>query len=380
MKTSFALLFIVAISLGANAQTQTIYYNSQWEMAPQEEASYYRLCQLDTGKSIFIRRWFIGKVEDFSMDGKLLMTGFYTSGKPNGVFVFYYTNGQVQAKGNFKHGYREGLWKYFFTNGTLEREIDFSTRDDLASLKLDFTPITVYDSAGKPLIENGTGIWHFEYEWYGMTDRYIIDGKFENGKKEGLWTCTLSNGKVLYRELYKKDKFKEGFLMVGEKREILTYPVDNKFMLPCKFEVTENFLIPKDRAEFSTIKSTGDSTYRDTIPDNEKLFYAVEQQAEFPGGHGAMMKFVSATLRYPKEARQDGASGRVFVKFVVEKDGSISNIEILKGVHKLLNIEAIRVVSLFPMWKPGKQNGQLVRSQFVLPITFNIALVTKTSR
>ena len=107
-------------------------------------------------------------------------------------------------------------------------------------------------------------------------------------------------------------------------------------------------------------------------PKEEETFVAVEQQAEFPGGQGALMKFLSNNIRYPESAQQNDIQGRVIVKFVVEKDGSIGNVTVVKGVDRDLDREAIRVVKKMPRWQPGKNNGVAVRSYFNLPVTFRL--------
>ena len=107
-------------------------------------------------------------------------------------------------------------------------------------------------------------------------------------------------------------------------------------------------------------------------PKEEEIFVAVEQQAEFPGGQGALMKFLSNNIRYPESAQQNDIQGRVIVKFVVEKDGSIGNVTVVKGVDRDLDREAIREVKKMPRWQPGKNNGVAVRSYFNLPVTFRL--------
>lgn len=104
----------------------------------------------------------------------------------------------------------------------------------------------------------------------------------------------------------------------------------------------------------------------------EEIFVAVEQQAEFPGGQAALMKWLSQNVRYPETAQQNDVQGRVIVKFVVEKDGSIGVATILKGVDKDLDREALRVVKKMPRWQPGKNNGVAVRSYFNLPVVFKL--------
>lgn len=107
-------------------------------------------------------------------------------------------------------------------------------------------------------------------------------------------------------------------------------------------------------------------------PKEEEIFVAVEQQAEFPGGQAALMKWLSNNVRYPESAQQNDIQGRVVVKFVVEKDGSIGHAEILKGVDRDLDREALRVVKKMPKWQPGKNNGVAVRSYFNLPVVFRL--------
>ena len=107
-------------------------------------------------------------------------------------------------------------------------------------------------------------------------------------------------------------------------------------------------------------------------PKEEEIFVAVEQPAEFPGGQAALMKWLSNNIRYPEAAQQNDIQGRVVVKFVVEKDGSVGHAEIARGVDKDLDREALRVVNKMPKWQPGKNNGVAVRSYFNLPVTFRL--------
>ena len=107
-------------------------------------------------------------------------------------------------------------------------------------------------------------------------------------------------------------------------------------------------------------------------PKEEEIFVAVEQPAEFPGGQAALMKWLSQNIRYPEAAQQNDIQGRVVVKFVVEKDGSVGHAEIARGVDKDLDREALRVVNKMPKWQPGKNNGVAVRSYFNLPVTFRL--------
>ncbi|SFK91722.1 outer membrane transport energization protein TonB [Porphyromonadaceae bacterium KH3CP3RA] len=104
----------------------------------------------------------------------------------------------------------------------------------------------------------------------------------------------------------------------------------------------------------------------------EEIFVVVEEQPEFPGGNAAMMKFLSDNIRYPVIAQENGISGRVICNFVVERDGSITDVQVVRGVDPSLDREAIRVIQQMPRWKPGKQRGSAVRVRFTLPVVFRL--------
>ncbi len=106
--------------------------------------------------------------------------------------------------------------------------------------------------------------------------------------------------------------------------------------------------------------------------EEDKIFIIVEQSAVFPGGEANLFKFLSENITYPKLARESGIQGMVYVTFVVEKDGSITDVKILRGIGGGCDEEAIRVVKKMPKWSPGKQRGKPVRSQFRLPVKFRL--------
>ena len=104
----------------------------------------------------------------------------------------------------------------------------------------------------------------------------------------------------------------------------------------------------------------------------DEILIKVEQNPEFPGGNAALMKYLGENIVYPVVAQENNIKGRVTLKFVVDKDGAVSKIQILKGIDPLLDKEAIRVVQSMPKWIPGKQNGKNVNVWFTLPVTFQL--------
>ena len=105
---------------------------------------------------------------------------------------------------------------------------------------------------------------------------------------------------------------------------------------------------------------------------DEPVFVIVEEQAEFPGGLDSMYAYIQKNLVYPEKAIAEGIEGRVFVQFVIEKDGSISNILIKRAIGGGCEEAVVEMIKNMPKWKPGKQRGKPVRFQFTLPIKFEL--------
>jgi TonB family protein len=106
--------------------------------------------------------------------------------------------------------------------------------------------------------------------------------------------------------------------------------------------------------------------------DRDSIYNIVEQMPEFPGGVAEMMTYLSGNIKYPEEAKDKGISGRVFISFVVEKDGSVNQVKVMKGIGGGCDDEAVRVVKAMPKWKPGLQKGKPVRVSYMLPIAFKL--------
>lgn len=108
------------------------------------------------------------------------------------------------------------------------------------------------------------------------------------------------------------------------------------------------------------------------VVEETKIFIVVEQMPMYPGGDGALMGYLRDNIHYPTVAAENGVQGRVVVGFVVERDGSITDVKILRGVDPSLDREAMRVVKNMPKWTPGKQNGSAVRVKYQVPVSFRL--------
>ncbi len=111
---------------------------------------------------------------------------------------------------------------------------------------------------------------------------------------------------------------------------------------------------------------------KDKVIDDGEIvnFYVIEEKPEFPGGEKAMMEWIAANVKYPEIAKESGVTGKVFIQFVINKEGKVVDVEVLRGVDAYLDKEAIRVITDMPSWTPGKQRGKAVKVSFQLPIKF----------
>ena len=104
----------------------------------------------------------------------------------------------------------------------------------------------------------------------------------------------------------------------------------------------------------------------------QEVFTIVEEMPDFPGGTAKLAEYLQKNIKYPQMARESGIQGRVFVNFVVEPDGSVSNVKVLRSLGGGCDEEAMRVVKAMPKWKPGKQRGKPVRVSYILPVNFKL--------
>ena len=128
----------------------------------------------------------------------------------------------------------------------------------------------------------------------------------------------------------------------------------------------------EDNANKAAERITNVVVEEEVQEEEEEVFIVVEEDPEFPGGLSALSQFIADNIKYPQLAKENNITGRVFVSFVVEKDGRVGQVKILRDIGGGCGNEAVRVVKLMPKWKPGKQRGKPVRTQFNLPVNFDL--------
>lgn len=103
---------------------------------------------------------------------------------------------------------------------------------------------------------------------------------------------------------------------------------------------------------------------------DDEVYIMVEKRAEFPGGQSEMLKYIQDNRQYPDEAKENDVHGKVLVSFIVERDGTLSDVKVKRGIGSGCDEEAVRVITSMPKWKPGEQGGKAVRTSLTLPVTF----------
>jgi len=141
---------------------------------------------------------------------------------------------------------------------------------------------------------------------------------------------------------------------------------------PEVIEIVEDDVEIEDEIEIEDTESDEDVEIEIEEEDDEEFFMVVENMPEFPGGDLGLMKYIQKNVKYPAIAKEYNITGKVYVSFIVDKKGSVTNVKIVRGVDKNLDAEAMRVVKSLPKYKPGKQRGKSVRVMFTIPINFTL--------
>lgn len=136
--------------------------------------------------------------------------------------------------------------------------------------------------------------------------------------------------------------------------------------------IVEDIVEIVDEAKIETTESDEMVAIEIEEESDEEFFMVVENMPEFPGGDAGLMKYIQNNVKYPPIAKEYNITGKVYVSFIVDKSGSVTDVKIVRGVDKSLDAEALRVVKSLPKYKPGKQRGKAVRVMFTIPINFTL--------
>lgn len=338
------LFFIAALSISAlcSAQKQTIVFvkaNGQKTNDRDSALLIRTVTDPNPGSNLY------GFTETF-VSGEPFRSGKTVKADaivPDGECTVFYPSGKKLSEIVFHNGLADVETAYF-PNGVIfaVKQITYSTPDPAKPARYEGILInTCNDSTGKALITDGNG-YFMGYTptidkkfvanvtssiYYSVFGDAYDEGNIKNGKRDDVWKNRYATGMLQYTETYK-----DGKLISGES-------------------------VDKEGKHYQ--------------------YTSLEKSAEFPGGIQAFYKYLGLTIRYPADARVNNIQGRVYATFVVQKDGSLTDIKILKSPSNDLSDETVRVLKLSPLWTPGQQRGIAVRQQYTVPV--NYALSTKSS-
>ena len=234
--------------------------------------------------------------------------------------TYYYSSGKLKSTVNFLLGNPNGTITSHYEDGSVKSELIFETPDPKSEKEQIVGIVQYIDPVGKVLVEKGNGMCHC-YLNPLVPDLYLEDGIVKNGFKVGQWTGKSNSNSDTFKEVYK-----DGALIVG--------------------------ILLSDSIQYK--------------------YQKISVPPTFPGGTQNLMQFISTTMKYPDGARRGGVQGKVYISFEVDVDGSVINPKTLQGVDKVLDEEALRVVSLLPKWNPGYKRGKAVKARFILPLNFKL--------
>lgn len=323
MRTLF-LLTLILLPVITFGQEQNVFFlkDNGLLVASKDSADFIRVVsETEKGSDLY-------NVVDYYLNGKRKALGQSTS--PLGAFfqgakLSFFESGRRKATENYKDGLLSGESDEYFPNGKLylhKKHIITETSRSGSKWPLkksEFIITDSYDSTGVQQITAGNGI----LKVYNNSFTTVAEeGPVKNGKRDGEWAGTDEVNKATFKETYSN-----GELIAGS-------------------------------ATFNGINSTY-AKQRSTNP-------------EFRDGEMGLGRFLGRTIRYPQDARESNITGRVILKFVIDRDGTIKDITVVQHVSSSLDAEAIKVIQSSPKWIPGTRYGQPVSQEYQLPINFNI--------
>lgn len=315
MKSNFftvLLLLVSTLLFSQNSRDKKIYLDSLWKETTEGNHKYYRIIKdyYSDQKSY--------DISDYFKSGTLQMTG-KTTNKDNvskiGQFVYYYENGKRQSITHYDNGRPIGEHIIYYENGNLKEEGEYT--DNYKEAGKSYKLNQYWDENNKHLIINGNGVYSC-----GNNLDYIETGKYKDGFKDGTY-----EGKNIKNNTSFIEKYENGNFISGTR----------------------------------------------IFADNTKLEYSEMEKKPLPKkGIQDFYTFIGKNFNYTREAIQNKISGKIFISFVIDKDGKIIEPRIVKSLGYGLDEEAIRVITKYENWIPGQQRGINVRVLYTIPIIVSL--------
>ena len=356
---SLSLLFST-ILLQSQVVETTLYYSIDWEITRTCNPVYIKKGKIDVDLQKFVEEFSL-----FSNDTNLICKGAYDKeGKKEGQILKYYQDGIVEYEGIYSQGDRQGKWKFNYSNGDQKALIEFAGDN--------FTVIEFRDTTGKYLLKKGSGSFEFDLRNLGIEG--TISGSFKKGKRDGSWFLTSKNGKKLIKEEYNQGIHEGTWFLrreVWEAREGIEFQselFDDLLLNQSEEFNCVTFLSKLDYPELPFLFFGGDKYYK-----SDKIGIISSGTNPHTCNENEFYQFLGENLHYPEEALKDSIQGTVYIAFIVEPDGTLADIEIVKGFNELCDEEALRVMKMSPRWMPAlSKEGKPIRFEMNFPVRFKL--------
>jgi TonB family protein len=306
----FASCLFLFSWLDLYSHPDTLYLSKHKVVVSKHEAVYYRI-KLNKVKD---------KVEfrEYYFTGELAMQGFLSVGlKENydGLSICFYKDGKIKSEGNYNSGRREGKWKFWYDNGQIQEEVEFVEAEYPGENKV---VLNSWNREGELQVKNGFG----GYVSYFENNQIELEGYVKDYKKVGQWKGYRDDGSLYFEEVYSQGKLVKG----------VSYDSEGNL-----YSYTKEIIQPEPK-----------------------------------GGIAEFVRWVGQNMTYPRKARWKGIEGKVYVRFFIDKQGRVTNVEAAKGIGGGCDEEAVRVIQAAPDWQPGYRKGQPEDICMILPITFKL--------
>ncbi len=319
-----------------------------------------------------------GDYMEYSDEGKLIFVTSFINSRKKGEEKAFYSNGQVKYSANYYGGLLDGQVKAYHKNGELKRKATYEKGKIIKQKCFDSHKNNIDCKSFISKLDYSSGINTVIAELFNIpldstnnsgSDFFYVQLDIDKlGKIES--TTTIPSASPINEEQLK--------VFLSSLKEFNPPTIDGEPLAstmfvkipssPGKGSVLNGKISTKESYTFDNKTSKLRYTLFNIVDD--EVFYKVEKMPEFPGGELALRMTIANTVKYPVEALVHGVSGKVYVTFVVNKMGYITNPMIARGVHPSLDKEALRVVSKLPRWKPGFKDGEPVNVSYTVPINF----------
>jgi TonB family protein len=264
----------------------------------------------------------------------------YKNSELHGLYTIYYWNGSKKVEYIYSKGLKDGASKSYnhnselkseniYVNDKLEGESKLYNKKDSSITKVNY----INNKKQGPCVER-------DYKGNILDSTYFVSGKIK-GKSFSYY----KNGSLKTVKTYKNGK------LDGEQKNY------------------------HENGEISSINSykNGKSIELENSSDDlEEVMVVVEKHPEYPGGNSKLFEYLGKNIKYPQAARMLGVKGKVYIQFVVEKDGSLSSLDVVRGIGSGCDEVALKAIEDMPKWSPGEQRGKAVRVRFILPVNFSL--------